>query len=298
MAKRIVLAALSLAALASFVGSTPAAAYDVKKGDTLWSIARHSGVPMERIARQNHIVNPDRIYAGQRLDLQPSRVARSALDPVRSSPAAYTIRPGDTLWSISRDAGIPVDGLVGLNRLKDPDRIYAGQRLRLAGSPAFEPAAVLVIAPAGTVRPAAGVGSGAQPAVRGAAARRLLLSAAQEQGLDPNFVLAVSQWESGYNQGMVSKAGAIGMMQILPSTGDWAGPALLGRQVDLRNADDNARLGAALLRLYSDQFHNSRLVLAAYYQGAEATREHGIYPGSRQYVDGISSLRNRMENSP
>src|SRR5207248_1086736 len=78
--------------------------------------------------------------------------------------------------------------------------------------------------------------------VAGAAARRLLAAAAREQGLSPSFVLAVSLWESGWNQTMVSPDGAIGLMQILPATGEWAGPSLLGAAVDIFAARDNARL--------------------------------------------------------
>lgn len=127
------------------------------------------------------------------------------------------------------------------------------------------------------------------------AARRLLVDAAREQGLNPNFVLAVSYWESGYDNEKISSDGAVGLMQIMPGTAEWAGPALLGRRVDLYRARDNARLGAALLAHYVDVFGDPKLALAAYYQGEQGTRQHGIYPSSRDYVDGIWALRNRFQ---
>jgi soluble lytic murein transglycosylase-like protein len=86
-------------------------------------------------------------------------------------------------------------------------------------------------------------------------------------------------------------------MQIMPATAQWAGPALLGRPVDIHSAPDNARLGAALLRRYLDEFHDPKLALAAYYQGETGTRKHGIYPSSRGYVDGIWALRNRFQQA-
>jgi soluble lytic murein transglycosylase-like protein len=129
-----------------------------------------------------------------------------------------------------------------------------------------------------------------------AQARAILIRAARRHHVNPNFVLAVSYWESGWNQASRSKTGAVGLMQIEPYTAASAGPALLHRRVDLNNPVDNAELGAALLRSYLDQLHDPRLVLAAYYQGLSAVRHHGIYPSSRSYVEGIWRLRNRFQS--
>ena len=128
-----------------------------------------------------------------------------------------------------------------------------------------------------------------------AQARVILIRAARHHNLNPNFVLAVSYWESGWNQAARSRTGAVGLMQVEPYTAAWAGPALLHRRVNLANPVDNAELGAALLRSYLTQLHDPKLVLAAYYQGLTAVRRHGIYPSSRSYVDGIWRLRNRFQ---
>jgi|ERR1700682_2666524 len=126
-------------------------------------------------------------------------------------------------------------------------------------------------------------------------ARAILIQAARHHNLNPNFVLAVSYWESGWNQSAISRTGAVGMMQIEPYTAAWAGPALLHRGVNLTNPVDNAELGAALLRSYLDQLHDPRLVLAAYYQGLAGVRRYGIYPSSQTYVNGIWRLRNQFQ---
>ena len=140
------------------------------------------------------------------------------------------------------------------------------------------------------VRPAA-----AAPRLTSAQARAILIRAAHNHGLNPNFVLAVSYWESGWKQMARSRTGAIGLMQVEPYTAGWAGPALLHRPVDLTNPVDNAELGAALLRSYLDQLHDPKLALAAYYQGLTGVRRHGIYPSSRPYVDGIWKIRNHFQ---
>ena len=135
----------------------------------------------------------------------------------------------------------------------------------------------------------------ARPPLTRAQAKAVLIRAARHHRLNPNFVLAVSYWESGWKQTARSRTGAVGLMQIEPYTAATAGPALLHRKVDLGNPTDNAELGAALLRSYLDQLHDPRLALAAYYQGLTGVRRHGIYPSSRGYVDGIWRLRNRLQ---
>jgi soluble lytic murein transglycosylase-like protein len=128
-----------------------------------------------------------------------------------------------------------------------------------------------------------------------AQARAILIRAAHHHNLNPNFVLAVSYWESGWKQSARSRTGAVGLMQVEPYTAVWAGPALLHRAVNLNNPVDNAELGAALLRSYLDRLHDPKLALAAYYQGLGGVLRHGIYPSSRGYVDGIWKLRNRFQ---
>src|SRR3982074_2801627 len=79
-------------------------------------------------------------------------------------------------------------------------------------------------------------------------ARAILIRAARHHGLNPNFVLPVSYWESGWNQAARSYTGAVGLMQVEPYTAAWAGPALLHRPVHLNNPVANAEVGGALPR--------------------------------------------------
>jgi soluble lytic murein transglycosylase-like protein len=127
-----------------------------------------------------------------------------------------------------------------------------------------------------------------------ATARRILREAATRHQLDPKLVLAVSYWESGWDQSLVSQTGAVGLMQVEPATAQEAGPALLGRPVDITDPYDNADVGAAILRQDLNAFNNVPMALAAYYQGPSSVRANGMLPDTQQYVDGILSLVSRM----
>lgn len=47
----------------------------------------------------------------------------------------YTVQAGDTLWDIAQRSGVSVQTLARLNGLRDPDRLYPGQRLRIPRLP-------------------------------------------------------------------------------------------------------------------------------------------------------------------
>lgn len=117
----------------------------------------------------------------------------------------------------------------------------------------------------------------------------LLLKAAADQGVDPNLLLAVSYWESGWQQDKVSDQGAVGLLQVMPKTAATAGPQLLHRPVDINDPLDNAEVGAALLKDLLDKY-GTRRGLAAYYQG-EPAMENGTYAADTwSYADGIMAL--------
>ena len=255
------------------VGGSPAAAYTVREGDTLWKISRQTGVSLPDLARLNGIRDPNRIYPGEELKLTAAAAPSSA---------TYRVQGGDSLWTISRKTGVSASALATLNRLQPPYVLHPGQVLMLS-------------APSAARAPASPAPASQSPAPDRRAARDLLSLAARQHGLRPSFVQALSYWESGWNQNMVSSTGAIGLMQLEPGTAAYAGPWLLKRSVNIHDVRDNVDLGAALLRHYLDEFNDPKLALAAYFQGEAGTRKFGIYPSSQNYVDGIWALRNRIE---
>jgi soluble lytic murein transglycosylase-like protein len=126
------------------------------------------------------------------------------------------------------------------------------------------------------------------------AAIKILKAAALRHQLDPKLVVALSYWESGWDQSRVSVTGAVGLMQVEPPTAAEAGPALLGRPVNVADPVDNADVGTALLRQNLDQFGSTELALAAYYQGPNSLRDNGMLPDTQTYVSGILALAARL----
>src|SRR5262249_59196691 len=60
----------------------------------------------------------------------------------------YLIQPGDTLLAIAASTGVPMDRLIGINSLNNPDLIIAGQALRLQGGGSTDKVAAAAASPA------------------------------------------------------------------------------------------------------------------------------------------------------
>jgi soluble lytic murein transglycosylase len=96
---------------------------------------------------------------------------------------------------------------------------------------------------------------------------------ASQERLDPALLAAVIEAESKFNANAHSDAGAVGLMQLTPTTAKGIAQATDGtrfRVSDLLNPDINIRYGAWYLRHLLDRYNqNERLALAAYNAGEE-----------------------------
>ncbi|MBE9507939.1 MAG: LysM peptidoglycan-binding domain-containing protein, partial [Chloroflexi bacterium] len=103
----------------------------VKRGETLFSIARRYGVTVEAICAANGIADPSLIYAGQRLVIPVASVA----DSPGAAGATHIVQPGENLFRIAQRYGTTVTALAELNGIYNPGHIVAGQTLVIPGSP-------------------------------------------------------------------------------------------------------------------------------------------------------------------
>jgi soluble lytic murein transglycosylase-like protein len=125
----------------------------------------------------------------------------------------------------------------------------------------------------------------------------LIQQHASQQGIEPDLVRAVIQVESGFNPRAVSPRGAMGLMQLMPSTAAEFGV------IDPFNPAQNIRAGVRYLRQLLDRYNeDEQLALAAYNAGPGAVDKHGSkippYKETQNYVDKITGIRGNIRNAP
>lgn len=120
------------------------ARYVVRNGDSLLSISRHKGVPVETLRSVNHIKGST-IVAGKTLLIPGAsgtqnyasalgKTLRSHNQPASRSTGVqrtYVVRNGDTLWNIARRHHVTQKELMAWNQLDASDTLLAGQKLKL-----------------------------------------------------------------------------------------------------------------------------------------------------------------------
>ena len=111
----------------------------------------------------------------------------------------------------------------------------------------------------------------------------LAKAAAARHGVPPDLFARLVQQESNWNPGAVSRAGAIGLAQLMPATARQLG-------VDPKDARQNLDGGARYLRAMYDQFGSWKLALAAYNAGPGAVRKAGGVPNYRETKDYVRKI--------
>ncbi|MCB1741244.1 MAG: lytic transglycosylase domain-containing protein [Gammaproteobacteria bacterium] len=110
----------------------------------------------------------------------------------------------------------------------------------------------------------------------------LIEKIAREVKIDTALMHAVIETESNYNPDAVSRAGAMGLMQLMPGTAQRYGVR------DPHDPTENLYGGARYLRDLMVQFKNLQLALAAYNAGENAVIKHGHkippFPETQDYV--------------
>jgi hypothetical protein len=181
---------------------------------------------------------------------------------------SFGARTATAVRRFQRRAGLTPDGVVGPRTAKrlcsQPACAWRGRRNARAG-----------VAPSGSVHAAIDYWS-------------------RTYGVDAHLVRAVARWESGYNNSLVSTAGARGVMQVTPATWDYVETVLVGRRIP-RTQSGNVHVGVAFLHQLLREFRGDvRLALAAYVQGPRSVRRKGVLRETRQYVAGVLALSHRV----
>ena len=264
--------------------------YVVQPGDTLSAIAARLGVSVDSLAAVNGLGPSDLLIAGTTLH-SASGSAAGATTSVSSGGGGYEVQPGDTLSAIAARLGVSVDSLAAANGLDPSHLLIAGTTLHAVGGSSSS------AAPATTemVSTSSSTGTGAQPTSEVVSPSEVGSIAAGE-GVSPSLAEAIGYQESGFNNRMVSSTGAVGVMQIMPSTWSWIGRNLAGPPpLSSTSAADNIRAGSLLLHtLLSDTGGDAAMAVAGYYQGLSSVRAHGLFPDTQAYVNNVLALRQRF----
>lgn len=96
--------------------------YVVKKGDTLSGIANKYGTTYQKLASYNNIADPNKIYAGQVIQIPNGLTSNSSRE-------TYIVKKGDTLSEIAEKYGTTYKKIASDNGIADPNKIYPGQKL-------------------------------------------------------------------------------------------------------------------------------------------------------------------------
>ena len=238
-------------------GAAASERYRVRPGDTLTAIAARHHTSVAILARLNKL-DPGRILpAGATLRLPQPR-AQERLTP-------YVVRLGDTLSDIASSHGLTIAQIARLNHLDPAGLLVEGRRLMLPAGPAKE-----------TIR---------------ASIRRW----ADHYRIARTLALALAWQESGHQANVVSNAGAVGVMQVMPGTWRYVEAVLIGRSVS-HTPEGNVRIGLAYLRHLLNTFGNTQRALAAYLQGEYSVQTEGIYRSTRPYIASILAIAGRLRD--
>lgn len=189
----------------------------------------------------------------------------------RHGTTVYTVVPGDSLGGIAARYSVPASSIMAANGMTNANLVVIGTHLRIP----------LVSTVSGLPEHAKAV-------------QALISTYARMYGISPAYALAVAWQESGFNQSMISRTGAIGVMQVEPDTGLTI-ENLLGRSLDLHSVRDNIQAGVYwLAQLVTSYGGNQRLAAAAYYQGARSVSRDGLYRDTVQYVGNVMALEARF----
>ncbi len=248
-----------------------------------------------------------------------------------ASIGTYKVSSGDTVWGIARKYGSTITAIINANGLSKSAVIHVGQNLTIPGATASTVSNVTKVTATSSGEPkvatknnvnefsnqASGLvgdtflGRTYSAPVVGAANQNkatlksmdvpsksqmqaMIIATAKQMGVDPALAQAVAYQESGFDMRAVSPANAIGVMQVIPSSGEWASQ-IVGRDLNLLIPQDNVTAGVAILKKLQRDGTPLSDAIGGYYQGETAVRKYGLYTDTVRYVSSVKSLMTRFQ---
>ena len=278
--------------------------YTVQPNDGWWIIARRTGVSAAQLQRltglrASSMLHPGRVLTTQRTAAAPKTPAPA---PASKAPTAaagetvrYTVVSGDSLWGISQRFEVSIPRLRELNGLTRASTLHPGDVLVISDG-------TLEVEPVSAVQAVGDtfLGRTYAPHVTASANENLRLlrsvpqptpeqmqqivrETAERMGVDPRLALGHAYTESRFRMASVSPGNAVGAMQVIPITGEFASE-LVGRELNLLDPYDNAVAGVAFIKYVQDRTPTLDEGIGAYYQGLGGVLDSGLNPEARDYV--------------
>lgn len=217
-----------------------------------------------------------RVYAD--LGISLPRTASQQATAGTAVASLADARPGDLVffdYSSSRPGVDHVGIYIGGGQMIAAPQEGESVKVQPVGNPTL----IRRILPASTSMTASSAGLAAVPYAN------LFQQAGAQYGVNPSLLAAVASQESGFNPGAVSPAGAVGLMQFMPSTARGLGVNPLDPASSINGA-------AKYLSGLQNQFGSTALALAAYNSGPGAVSRYGgipPYAETQNYVRAVTS---------
>lgn len=301
-----------------------------KHGVTVTELMKANKIPAHAMVRPgDRLAIPGQ--QDEASETKPAQTEPAEKPESKAPTARHTIASGDTIWDLAAKHGVSVLELQEANGLTASSLLRPGQALKIPGSrsapkaddAAHAPAAASAPEPAPKTKAPAAPKATSKPAVGDTFAGRtypqhvvdsankhhaelqrrdlpsqqavqsMIRETAESMGVDPKLALAHAAQESGFQQGVVSPADAVGTMQVIPSAGEWAS-SLVGRDLDLLDTQDNITAGVAIIKELQDKAPSKHMGIGAYYQGLHGVKTYGLFSDTKDYVRAVTAQEKRF----
>jgi N-acetylmuramoyl-L-alanine amidase len=255
-----------------------------------------------------------------------------ALPAAAAADVPHVVLPGETLTSVAKTDGLTIAAIAAANDISPNAELIVGEVLQIpaqtavtqataatgtAGGHSYRLASATITTTSATTvtTPARSTTAAATTTSRTAAPKAAVSSTsavplptaqyvsaaeiaqiADADGVPAGLAEGIAWQESGWDNDVVSGIGAVGVMQIVPSTWTWIDDYLTPSDpLAPASALENVRGGVLLLHdLLGLTDGNESLAIASYYQGLASVREHGMYADTKQYVADVLALSERF----